>query len=193
MLSTHLGASADLPPWAVLVACALTATSFALLLVELRRHARGGLAIAASGLLAVAALLAAVLRPARVSARASTVGARGAVPPRSMALNGDAGRPRRVARDEAIARLEKTGEGNARFVVLGFGDGPAVPFADGLGGTDGAEASARAPRSDLGAALRALAASSAERPAAVVVVSDGRLDDPPAEPSEASLRALGSA
>jgi uncharacterized membrane protein len=196
MLSTHLGASADLPPWAVLVACALTATSFALLLVELRRHARGGLAIAASGLLAVAALLAAVLRPARVSARASTVGARVVVladASRSMALDGDDGRPRRVARDEAIARLEKTGEGNARFVVLGFGDGPAVPFADGLGGTDGAEASARAPRSDLGAALRALAASSAERPAAVVVVSDGRLDDPPAEPSEASLRALGSA
>jgi uncharacterized membrane protein len=38
--------------------------------------------------------------------------------------------------------------------------------------------------------LRALAASPAERPAAVVVVSDGRLDNPPADASEATLRAL---
>jgi uncharacterized membrane protein len=192
MLSTHLGASADLPSWAVLVACVLAATSFALLLVELRRHARGGLAIAASGLLAVAALLAAVLRPARVSARASTVGARVVVladASRSMALDGDDGRPRRAARDEAIARLEKSGQ-SARLVVLGFGDGPAAPLADGA---DSDGASARAPRSDLGAALRALAASPAERPAAVVVVSDGRLDDPPSDASEASLRAMGSA
>src|ERR1019366_9126858 len=162
MLSTHLGASADLPSWAVLVACVLAATSFALLLVELRRHARGGRAIAASGLLAVAALLAAVLRPARVSARASTVGARVVVladASRSMALDGDDGRPRRAARDEAIARLEKSGQ-SARLVVLGFGDGPAAPLADGA---DSEGASARAPRSDLGAALPALAASPAER------------------------------
>ena len=199
MLSTHLGASADLPPWAVVLACALAATSFVLLLVELRRHARGRLAIAATGLLAVAALLAAVLRPARVSARASTVGARVVVladASRSMALAGDDGRPRRVARDEAVARLLKSGQ-NARFVVLGFGDGPAAPLADSAGDASnangGEEASARAPRSDLGAALRALAASPAERPAAIVVVSDGRLDDPPAEASDASLRALGNA
>ena len=70
MLSTHLGASADLPPWAVIAAFVLAATSFALLLVELRRQTRGGLLVAATGLVAVATLLAAVLRPARVSARA---------------------------------------------------------------------------------------------------------------------------
>jgi uncharacterized membrane protein len=193
MLSTHLGVSADLPPWAVALACVLAAASFGLLLVEVRRNARGAVAIAATGLLAVAALLAAVLRPARVSARASTVGARVVVladASRSMALDGDDGRPRLVARDEAIARLEKSGQGSARFVVLGFGDGPPVPLPEA---TAGDPASARAPRSDLGAALRALAASPAERPAAVVVVSDGRLDDPPAEASEATLRALGSA
>ncbi len=192
MLSTHLGASADLPPWAVWLACALAAASFALLLVELRRRARGSLAIAGTGLLALAALLGAVLRPARVSARASTVGARVVVladASRSMALVGDDGRPRRAVRDEIIARLQKNGQG-ARIVVLGFGDGPAAPLPDS---SREADASARSPRSDLGAALRSLASSPAERPAAVVVVSDGRLDDPPADASEASLRALGDA
>jgi len=76
MLSTHLGASADLPPWAVIAACVLAATSLILLALELRRHARKSAAVLTSGLLAVAALLGAVLRPARVSARESPVGAR---------------------------------------------------------------------------------------------------------------------
>ncbi len=190
MLSTHLGASADLPPWAVIAACALAATSLVLLLVELRRHSRENAAVVVSGLLAVSALLGAVLRPARVSARESPVGARVVVladASRSMALAGDDGRPRRAARDEAIARLAKSGQ-NARLVVLGFGEGPAAPLPDALQGED---ASSREPRSDLAAAVRALAASPEERPAAVVVVSDGRLDNPPAEASEASLRALG--
>jgi uncharacterized membrane protein len=200
MLSTHLGASADLPPWAVVIACVLAAASFALLVVELRRNAHGSFAIAATGLLAVAALLMAVLRPARVSARESTVGARVVVladTSRSMALPGDDGRPRSEARDEAIARLEKNGQ-NARLVVLGFGEGPATPLGahgksagDGKPAAESDDASARAPHSDLGAAIRALAASPDERPAAVVVVSDGRLDDPPAEASDTSLRALG--
>jgi uncharacterized membrane protein len=190
MLSTHLGASADLPPWAVITACVLAATSLILLALELRRHARKSAAVLTSGLLAVAALLGAVLRPARVSARESPVGARVVVladASRSMALPGDDGRPRRVARDEAIARLARSGQ-NARIVVFGFGEGPATPLADTSQGED---ASSREPRSDLAAALRALAASPEERPAAVVVVSDGRLDNPPADASEATLRALG--
>jgi uncharacterized membrane protein len=190
MLSTHLGASADLPPWAVIAACLVAAASFVMLVAELRRsgpsRSATGLAIAASGLLAVAALLGAVLRPAQVSARESTVGARVVVladASRSMALPGDSGQPRQDARDEAIAKLQKSAQ-NARLVVLGFGDGAATPLPGD------AAASARAPHSDLGAALRALAASPAERPAAVVVISDGRLDDPPAGASDASLRAL---
>src|ERR1700722_19461943 len=190
MLSTHLGASADLPPWAVIAACILAATSLVLLLVELRRSTRESVAVVVSGVLAVAALLAAVLRPARVSARESPVGARVVVladASRSMALTGDDGKPRRAARDEAIARLAKSGQ-KARLVVLGFGEGAAAPLPDA---SQGEEASSREPRSDLAAALRALAASPAERPAAVVIVSDGRLDNPPADASEATLRALG--
>ncbi len=161
-----------------------------MLAFEMRRRERGGPWIAVTGLLAVAALLAAVLRPARVSARESTLGARVVVladTSRSMALPGNDGRPRRVARDEAIARLKSHANG-ARLVVLGFGDGPPTPLGE-VGSDDGA--SARAPRSDLGAALRGLAASPDERPSAIVVVSDGRLDDPPEDASEATLRAVG--
>jgi len=192
MPSTHLGPSGDLPSWAVVMACLLAATSFALLVVEMRRRERGGLAIVLSGLLAVAALLAAVLRPARISARESTVGARVVVladASRSMALPGDGGRVRRQARDDALAQLARNPQG-ARLVVLGFGEGAPAPLEDPSRGVD---ASSRAPHSDLGAAIRALAASPEERPAALVVVSDGRLDDPPEQASRASLRALGEA
>ncbi len=190
MLSTRLGPSADLPPWAVGLACVLAIVSLAFLFVEMRRRERGGALIAASGLLAVTALVAAALRPARVSARESTVGARVVVladTSRSMALDGDGGRPRREQRDVAIAELQKRNP-SVRLVVLGFGDGPPSPLADARGGD---ATSARAPRSDLGAALRALAASAEERPAALVVVSDGRLDNPPEGTPEASLRSLG--
>jgi len=189
MLSTHLGPSADLPPWAVALACALAAASLVLLFVEMRRRERHGVVIAVSGLLAVTALVAATLRPARVSARESTVGARVVIladSSRSMALAGDDGAPRQSARDAAIARLKKQNP-NVRFVVLGFGDGPPLPLADASRG----DASTRAPRSDLGAAIRAIATSAEERPAAMVVVSDGRLDDPTEDAPEASLRELG--
>jgi uncharacterized membrane protein len=193
MLSTHLGTSADLPAWTVALAMALAATSLALLVVEVRREGRGAAAIAITGLLAVGALLASVLRPARVAARETAVGARVVVladTSRSMALPGDDGRPRSEARDAAIARLVKRGADpdGARLVVLGFGDGAPVPLPEP---GSRADASVRAAHSDLGAALRALAASAEERPAAVVVVSDGRLDDPPEDVSAGVLRAVG--
>src|SRR5580700_2909055 len=193
MLSTHIGTSADLPAWMVALALALAVASLALLVVEVRREGRGAAAIAITGLLAVGALLTAVLRPARVAARETAVGARVVVladTSRSMALPGDDGRPRSEARDAIIDRLAKRGADpdGARLVVLGFGDGAPVPLPE-HGSRD--DASARAAHSDLGAALRAIAASAEERPAAVVVVSDGRLDDPPEDASPAALRALG--
>ncbi len=192
MLSTHWGPSADVTPWAVWLACLLALASLVMLVVEMRRRDRGAFWIAATGVVAVVALLAAVLRPARVSARETTLGARVVVladASRSMALAGDDGRPRYVVRDEAIAKLQKRAE-NARIVVLGFGEG--APFAANDAHAAGS-ASAAAPRSDLGAALRALAASPEERPAAIVVVSDGRLDDPPEDASASNLRAFGAA
>jgi uncharacterized membrane protein len=192
MPSTHLGPSGDLSPWAVWLAVGLCLASLAMLLVEMRRRERGGLAIATTGLLAVLALLAAVVRPARVSARESVVGARVVVladASRSMALaQGDG--PRWQARDRAIEAVAKASP-DARLTVLGFGEGPAAPLPMALNDRASEQLTTRAARSDLGAAVRALATSSEERPSALVVVSDGRLDDPPEDASEASLQALG--
>ena len=191
MLSSHLGAAADLPSWAVALACALALASLVMLVVELRARERGGLLVAATGLLALAGLVGAVLRPARVTARESTVGARVVVladASRSMALAGDGGRPRREARDAAIAALRRASP-EARFDVLGFGEGPATPMPEAAADRD---ATARAPHSDLGSALRALATTATERPAAVVVVTDGTLDDPTEGASPEALRALGA-
>jgi len=194
MLSTHLGPSGDLAPWAVWLALVLTVASFAMLLVEMRRRERGGTAIALSGLCAVLALLAAVVRPARVSARESVVGARVVVladTSRSMALEPPDG-PRWQSRDRAIEALARAST-SARLTVLGFGEGAPQPLPMTLNDRAAEQRTTRAAHSDLGTALRELAASSEERPAAVVVVSDGRLDDPPDEASEASLKALGDA
>ena len=193
MPSTHLATSSDLPFWAVIASIAVALFSFALLVVEMRRRERGGVLIAVTGLLALAALLAAILRPVRISARESVVGARVIVladDSRSMALSDTGGRSRRAVRDEAIAALAKSAP-SARIVVLGFGDGPPSPLPPLEAGAEAnRDASARAPRSDLGEALRALDGSAEERPAAIVVVSDGRLDDPPEDASAATLRAL---
>lgn len=185
MPTTRFAPTSDLPAWAVALACALALASFALLLVELRRRERGGALIVGTGLVAVGALLFAVLRPVRIAARESVVGARVVVladASRSMALPGDHGGARLAQRDEAIAALQKNPR-DARLLVLGFGDGPPKPLD--------VHDDARAPRSDLTAALVALASSSDERPAAIVVVSDGRFDDPPEGASEESLRAFG--
>jgi uncharacterized membrane protein len=179
--STHLAPSSDLPSWAVAVAIALGAASFVLLLVEMRRRERGGLAIGLSGIGAVLLLLVAVLRPVRIAATESVVGARVVVladQSRSMDLKDGSDR-RAVARDRAIDDLLAAHK-DARFVPLSFGDGAPKPRDPAL----------VAPRSDLAAALRSIATSSDERPDAIVVVSDGRLDDPGAEVSDETLRSL---
>jgi uncharacterized membrane protein len=192
--STHLGPSGDLAAWTVWLAVGLAAASLLLLAIEMRRRERGGAIIVATGVLAIAALLAAVLRPARVSARESVVGARVVVladTSRSMALAQDDG-PRWAARDRAIAALAKAAP-NVRLAVLGFGAGPPTPMAPAADAREAEERTTRGAHSSLGAAVRALSTLADERPAAVVVVSDGRLDDPPEEASDASLEALGSA
>ena len=152
--------------------------------------------VVGTGIVAVGALLLAVLRPVKIAARESVVGARVVVladASRSMALPGDNGAARLAARDQALASLEKNA-GNARLLVLGFGDGAPRPL-EGYGsgaGTGPRALDARAPRSDLTAAVNALAGSPDERPASLIVISDGRLDDPPEGATTESLRALGA-
>ena len=187
MPTTRFASTSDLPTWAVVAACVLATASLLLLFVEMRRRERGGALIVVTGIAAVASLLLAVLRPARISARESVVGARVVVladSSRSMALPGDDGTARQEARDAAIIALQKSAP-DARLLVLGFGDGPPQPLVSG--------GDSRAPRSDLTTAIRALAASPDERPASIVVVSDGRLDDPPEATGEApnAFTALG--
>ena len=190
MPATHFASSSDLPPWAVAVALVLSIASFLLLLVELRRRERGGLAIALSGVASLLLLLVAVLRPVRIAARESVVGARVVVlsdMSRSMALK-DGTDPRAKAREAAVDALLRGAKG-ARIVPLDFGDGAPTLRAPTK---DGAPPSL-APRSDLASALRAMGHAADERPDALVVISDGRLDDPPENASDESLRALGDA
>ncbi|MBX3211454.1 MAG: hypothetical protein KF850_05435 [Labilithrix sp.] len=187
--STRLAINGDLPPWAAALACALVLVSLGVLVVhELGRRERGGVAIVVSGVLALLALLLAVVRPVRIAARESVIGAKVVVlsdTSRSMALPQD-GKTRSDVGARALAELAK-GSKDARLLVLGFGDGPPTPLAT----KDGRAPPPAAPRSDLTAALRALAASAEERPQAVVVVSDGRLDDPAEGASPENLAALG--
>jgi uncharacterized membrane protein len=194
--ATHLGPNGDLSAASTVLACVLAAASLAMLVVEMRRRERGGIVIGVTGVLAIAALLVAVLRPARVATRGSVVGARVVLladASRSMALAGDDGRPRRASRDDAIAMIRAAGR-HTRLVVLGFGDGVPRALPEPERGAGAAtDPTTRDPRSDLLAALRAIAASPDERPAALVVVSDGRLDDPPEDATEGTLRALGEA
>ena len=180
---TRLAVAQDLPGWAPYAAIALGVASVALLAVELARGDRGRrLLVAATGALSAAALVLAVLRPVRVMAKESVVGPRVVVladTSRSLALTDD-GAPRAAARDRAIEAVRRAAPG-ARLTVHGFGEGPPSQLAS---------AASPASRSDLRAALAAIAESAEERPAAVVVVSDGRLDDPPEDASPEALRAL---
>ena len=188
----RLAVNGDLPLWATVLACVLAALSLGVLLVgELRKRERGGPLIVATGLLALVALLGAVARPVRIAARESVIGAKVIVladTSRSMALPQNGTTPRAVVRDAAIAEITKKAK-EARLHVLGFGDGAPVPLGASKGDTTASPPSA--PRSDLTSALRALAASAEERPQAIVVVSDGRLDDPGEDASREQLQALG--
>ena len=184
-LSTRLAVNGDLPSWAVIAACMLVVVSLAFLVVrELRQRERGGAAILVTGVVALLALLLAVLRPVRIAARESIIGAKVVVladASRSMALP-EAGKTPRSATEAAVLDQLVKRSKDARLLTLGFGDGAPAPF-------DSKET--RKPRSDLTSAIRALASSAEERPQAVVVVSDGRLDDPSADASKESLAALG--
>jgi uncharacterized membrane protein len=175
--------SVDLSRPLAYAALALALASLLLLGIELRRRQGGGLLVAMTGLLATSLLALAVLRPATVMSRGSLVGPRLIVladRSRSLDLPGDEG-TRRETLAHALQRL-RSAAGQARVRVLGFGEGPAVPW-------DPASLTEVAPavHSDLGAALTSLAGLPEERPASIVVFSDGRLDRPSEEQAGAAV------
>lgn len=181
---TRLGFAQDLPAWAPPFAVALTAASLVLLAVELRRseRARRGV-VAASAAVAQIALLVAVLRPVRVASSEAVVGPRVVVvldQSRSQALR-DGASPRSALRDRALDGIKKAAP-SARITTFGFGGDHPGKVAPATPPTDG--------HSDLRKAVAQLAESAEERPEAIVVVSDGRLDDPPEGATDAALADL---
>src|SRR5258706_5446634 len=155
----------------------LALASIVLLAFELQRRRKGGILVALPGFAATALLALAVLRPASVFSRGSLVGPRVVLladRSRSIDLPGDQG-----TRRETLARATldiKKAAGKARLRVLGFGDGPAAAWDPTA--PQGSAEGAPAIHSDLGAALMSLAGRAEERPASIVVLSDGRLDRP---------------
>ncbi|MFT3776306.1 MAG: glutamine amidotransferase [Minicystis sp.] len=186
--------SGDLGRPAVILACALALLGLGLLAVELWRGSRSrgsSLRIAASGVLAVVGLLAAVLRPVSIVSKGSLVGPRVVVladASRSIDLPGDDG-TRRQSLSRALGALDKRSS-EVRLSLYSFGVGPAAPIGEAsarapdaslLGGEPAGAPSFRVRPvlgSDLGAALESIARAADERPAAIVVLSDGRLDRP---------------
>jgi uncharacterized membrane protein len=201
--------SGDLGHPAILVACILAGLGLALLAYELFRTSSSGtrgaaLRIAGSGVLAVLGLLAAALRPVAIVSKGSLVGPRVVVladTSRSIDLPGTGGEgTRRQALERALAELDKRG-GEVRLALYGFGIGPAAPIGEASSRAFGASAltgEAGAPSfrarpvlgSDLGAALESIARAADERPAAIVVLSDGRLDRPGETATAEATRAV---
>jgi uncharacterized membrane protein len=176
--------SGDLGSPAIIVACVLAALGTVLLLVELvraRRPRATAVRIALSGILAAVGLLAAVLRPVAIVAKGSLVGPKVVVladTSRSIDLPGADG-TRRETLERALGELDKRG-GEVRLSLYGFGIGPATPITDSGRSATGTPTFHAKPvlGSDLTAALESIARAADERPAAIVVLSDGRLDRP---------------
>lgn len=180
-----LSLSGDLAQPLALAALVLAGLSVALLLVELRKRREGNaIVVAATGIVATLLLAFAVLRPVSIASRGNLVGPKVIVlvdSSRSMELPGDGGSRIEVAKKAAEA-LEESAK-DARIGVFGFGEGAPGEWGD--------DPKAHAHRSDLNEALAALSQAPDERPSAIVVVSDGRLDRPGSDRAgESAQRAL---
>jgi uncharacterized membrane protein len=172
-VNNTFGLSGDLPQSFIALAIGLAVLGVVLLLVELSRQegAERRWLVAATGILASALCLLALLRPVVITSRGSRVGPKVTVlvdRSRSLLLPGDDGRPRWEKADLAIAGL-KAGRKDIRYGFFGFGEGKTSPLEPGP---------PRADRSELGAALRDAMQPEGELPRAIVVISDGAFEGP---------------
>ncbi|MRG91850.1 glutamine amidotransferase [Polyangium spumosum] len=199
-MTTSFAPSGDLAPSYQILAALLTVLGIVLLVMELRRSRgaqrspRSSIAAFVTGALASIGLLLAVLRPVAIQSKGSLVGPRVVVladVSRSIDLPGPAGKTRRQEAARALGELQKHGA-EVRLYGLAFGKGSPTPLSAALasGAAEGAQntpegqlaqallAARPMPRSDLAGAIEAVARAADERPAAIVVLSDGRLDRP---------------
>ncbi|MGZ5968583.1 MAG: hypothetical protein ACXWP4_13015 [Polyangiales bacterium] len=168
----------DISAGIVVVALVVVIAGLVLLFFELRRarEARKPRVIA-TALLASIAVLLAVVRPHRLRAREVQISPRVLVlldRSRSMALPSNdqqGGTPRIDVAEEAVKKLKAASFG--RVDVLAFGATSGVRDANSEGGplqrADGAG-------SDLSSALHAVLSKPDDPPAAIVIVSDGRVE-----------------
>lgn len=187
MTERGLGVAEGVGPWQTWTLAGLLLVWLGLLLFEARGR-RAPFWVPLSGALTALLVAAAVLRPTLVTTRGSELFPKVVVLlDRSWRMGLKAGQQTReqVSLDALSAVRKRLSQ--ARVEVAAFGEGPPAPFVEGK-----ADTSLRPTDSDLGAALRALAAAPGERPKALVVISDGRLTSPTENATPEALRELGA-
>lgn len=182
-LQHSVSLSDDLAPWVLVLTLVLVLASLLLLVVEARQKARQLRWLIVTGALAAVCVAGAICRPVIVQAKVAPFG------PRVVALVDDSRRSllpagdatRKALATRAVNELGRRFEG-ARVSTLAFSDGELRPYDEAAPG-EGAT-------SDLVSALAAVVRAPGERPASIVVISDGRWSRPLAATSQAGLRDL---
>lgn len=182
-LQHSLSLSDDLAPWAIGLTLGLVVASVLLLVMEGRRRGRQMRLLVATGVIAALCVAGAVCRPVVVQAKVAPFG------PRVVALVDDSRRAalpagetnRKALAADAVSAVQRHFQG-ARVSALAFSDGELRSFDSSTRGVGGG--------SDLVAAIASVLRAPGEQPAAVVVVSDGRLVRPGAGVSEPGLQEL---
>lgn len=184
MNAPTIALSEDLSPWVMWTTLVLLCLALVMLILEARNHEGRRGWLFASGALAALLFAAAVFRPVSVDAKTTPFG------PRIVALIDDSRRlllpeAERTRRDLAVTAMQQLQKrySDARLSISAFADGELYPF-------DPAATPIRTG-SDLTYALSALMRAPGERPAAVVVVSDGRLSRPGEDAADTLLQQLG--
>jgi uncharacterized membrane protein len=169
---------------------AFVLASLVMLGFELRKREGAARPVLISGILALSLIAFAILRPARVAARGTSVGAKVVVlvdESRRLLLPSDGG----TRRDLALSAAREVAQhfGSARVSLFGFGGAELRPL-----NLDESRlhpsASELSEETDLTFALEALRQEPGERPKSVVVVSDGRFSRPTPDLEQAALNEL---
>lgn len=179
----------DLPVWLRLLVLMLLA-AYGLRAMAMARHAsRMKLWLSVAQLMAGVTMVLALLRPVRVSARTTSVGARVAVlvdDSRRMQV-GSRGSTRAQLALKAVDDLEAHFK-TTRVSFFEFGRGALRKKSSAEPASTRVDSAEAAGLSDLTSALEQLEAELGEKPSSIVVVSDGRFARPSADADIAAFR-----